>query len=103
MCGLQTKVQPKNYTLWQGASGTNNPCPTGFRLPTQAEWQAERNSWSSDNAAGAFGSPLKLVVGGQRSRLDGSLGYVGSVGYYWSNSVSSYEIRGVAFDSDNPA
>ncbi|MBU1720796.1 MAG: hypothetical protein KKA07_17150, partial [Bacteroidetes bacterium] len=34
-------------TLWQGANGTNNPCPAGFRLPTEAEVIQERNSWST--------------------------------------------------------
>ena len=43
---------PQNDNLWQGVSGTNNPCPSGFRLPTLAEWLAERSSWSSLNAAG---------------------------------------------------
>lgn len=30
---------PKNDNLWHGVSGTNNPCPTGFRLPTERENQ----------------------------------------------------------------
>ncbi len=28
-------------TLWTGANPTNNPCPAGFRIPTEAEWRAE--------------------------------------------------------------
>jgi hypothetical protein len=26
---------PGNDNLWQGVSGINNPCPAGFRLPTE--------------------------------------------------------------------
>jgi hypothetical protein len=74
--------------LWQGVHGTNNPCPDGFRLPTISEWQTERLSWISNNPAGAFASPLKLVLGGMRSPFDGSIWNSGSFGYYWSSSVS---------------
>jgi hypothetical protein len=59
---------PQNNNLWQGVNGTNNPCPAGYRLPTEAELNAERLSWSSNNAAGAFASPLKLPVAGYRDR-----------------------------------
>jgi hypothetical protein len=50
---------PQNGNLWQGLSGINNPCPSGYRLPTEAELNSERLSWISNNAAGAFASPLK--------------------------------------------
>jgi uncharacterized protein (TIGR02145 family) len=92
---------PQNSNLWQGVSGTNNPCPSGYRLPTEAEWNEERLSWSSNNAAGAFASPLKLPVAGNRRGSDGSLYYVGSYGHYWSSTVSSTSSRYLDFYSSN--
>ena len=32
----------QNTNLWQGARGINNPCPGSYRLPTEAELEAER-------------------------------------------------------------
>jgi uncharacterized protein (TIGR02145 family) len=90
---------PQNDNLWQGVSGINNPCPSGYRLPTEAEWEAERASWSSNNAAGAFASPLKLPLAGYRGNSDGSLISVGTVGYYWSSTVSSTSSRRLGFVS----
>ncbi len=77
---------PPNNDLWQGVSGINNPCPAAFRLPTSAELNAERQSWSSDDpAAGAFASPLKLVLAGGRDNESGNLGGAGTYGEYWSS------------------
>ncbi|RLD60208.1 MAG: hypothetical protein DRJ01_10060 [Bacteroidetes bacterium] len=87
---------PQNDNLWQGVSGVNNPCPTGYRIPTEAELDAERASWSSNDAAGAYASPLKLPVAGLRDSSNGSLNVVGSGGFYWSstiNGTSSYSLR----------
>jgi len=92
---------PQNDNLWQGVSGTNNPCPSGYRLPTEAEWEAERTSWSSNNAAGAFASPLKLPVAGSRSRSNGSLSSVGSLGNYWSSTVDGTLSRYLLFYSSS--
>ncbi len=90
---------PQNDNLWQGVTGINNPCPSGFRLPTEAEWEAERLTWLPKDRAGAFASPLKLVSAGSRSSSDGSILIAGSFGYYWSSSVDGDRARYLLFVS----
>lgn len=90
-----------NNALWQGESGTNNPCPAGYRIPTEAEWQAEDNAFSPNNAAGAFASPLKLPMAGYRRFSNGSLYSVGSIGDYWSSTVRGSYARRLFFNSSN--
>lgn len=79
---------PQNNNLWQSDAGENDPCPNGFRLPTESELNEERLSWSSNNAEGAYNSPLKLTLAGNRNRLDGSLNNVEVHGNYWSSTVN---------------
>jgi hypothetical protein len=79
---------PQNDQLWQGVSGINNPCPSGFRLPTKDEWGIESASWSSQSAAGAFASPLRLVTAGWRDYEDGKVIVAGSWGSYWASSTT---------------
>jgi uncharacterized protein (TIGR02145 family) len=74
----------QNANLWQGVNGVNNPCPTGYRIPTEAEWDAERASWTNQNPAGAFASPLKLPMAGYRD-YNGVPRDVGTLGFYWSS------------------
>lgn len=92
----------QNDNLWQGVGGINSPCPEGFRLPTEAEWKAEVDSWSSKNAAGAFASPLKLPTGGLRMHTDGDLDFL-SWGTYWSSSVSDTRTLYLRLDSSTAA
>ncbi len=84
---------PQNDNLWQGVNGVNNPCPYGFRLPTNAELNTERTSWSSNNAAGAFASSLKLPMTIGRNSNDGGLFGGQSYGYYWSSTVSGTSVQ----------
>jgi uncharacterized protein (TIGR02145 family) len=59
--GSNDWLSTPDNTLWTGANPATNPCPAGFRIPTESEWNAEKASWSSNNAAGGFASPLKLT------------------------------------------
>jgi len=77
---------PQNNDLWQGVNGVNNPCPAGYRIPTLVELNAERESWSSSNAAGAYASPLKFTVAGYRYGFAG-LHEVGLYGGYWTSTA----------------
>ena len=72
----------QNDNLWQGVNGINNPCPSGYRIPTGPELLAERSS------GGAFlASPLKWSQSGIRS--DGGSIYNAIRSYVWSSEVSS--------------
>jgi hypothetical protein len=84
---------PQNVNLWQGVSGVNNPCPTGFRIPTDTEWEAERLSWGVNSGAGALASPLKLPLAGNRVSTNGVLNMVDSWGQYWSSTVAGTRSR----------
>ena len=94
---------PQNDLLWQGVSGLNNPCPIGFRLATEAELNEERLSWSNNNGAGAFGSPLKLPVAGYRVPNNGTFVVVGSTGSYWSSTINGTNSIDLGFNSSGGA
>ncbi len=95
---------PQNDNLWQGVSGTNNPCPSGFRLPTQSEWSAELTALSISSSSSAYSSVLKLTVPGTRvGHSIGELSNAGSVGYYWSSSINGTNSYWTNFTSSSAA
>ena len=60
-----------NVNLWNGLNADNNPCPTGWRVPTQSELAAEMTLWTSDDMTGAFESGLRIPTSGVKGYLSG--------------------------------
>jgi uncharacterized protein (TIGR02145 family) len=77
---------PQNSSFWQGVNGINNPCPSGWRIPTAAEWAAENLGTLSEAYA-----KLKLTRSGFRSIADGDIYASDTDGRYWSSSVGLSE------------
>jgi hypothetical protein len=76
-----------NNNLWTGLDAVNNPCPTGWRLPTSLEFTTEMTLWGQQNYVGAAESALRLPASGMRSYQTGTLQNVGAWGVYWTSDT----------------
>jgi uncharacterized protein (TIGR02145 family) len=88
---------PQNTNLWQGVNGTNNPCPLGYRIPTEVELNSERLSWSQNNSFGAITSSLRWPLAGRRLHAGGTLSNFGQEAGYWSSTVNNTNSRTLEF------
>lgn len=89
--GFSDWRNPKNDNLWQGTTGTNNPCPTGFRLPTNTEIATLFSAEGITNAATAFSSRLKFPLPWYRDETTGAL-QAPSFGFMWTSTVSGTDV-----------
>jgi uncharacterized protein (TIGR02145 family) len=115
-------MSPPTNTLWgDGTTGANpvkaanDPCPSGFKVPSQAQWGsifaggvtqgapalATANVWTWTGNGYTVGSALYLPAAGGRN-YDSTSGNVvlsdlGTYGYYWSSTVNGASAYYLAF------
>ena len=97
----QDNTRWNNGTTAIPIKSSNDPCPTGYRVPTNVELDNERAAFPTNNAAGAFASPLKLPVSGIRFYNNGVVGSAGSQGFYWSNTVAGTNAYRLYFNNSD--
>lgn len=83
----ETNLSPENKDLWQ-AGGTNNPCPTGFHVPTFKEWDSINFLYKGNGLPVNEHIDMRTILplAGYRG---GILRNVGSEGNYWSSTISN--------------
>ena len=103
---------PRNNDLWGANKTPNDPCPEGWRIPTEAElssiWGGTNTRvWNATGTPGYKLSPdggatytLFLPITGSRSGINGALS--GAVaGQYWSSGVVASNSYYLEFYSGN--
>jgi len=96
----------RNDLLWQGISGVNNPCPSGYRVPTSKEFEAELIAYGMLNKATAYASPFKFVTAGYRFMNGSNYDVENGNGIYWNNDLSdtyvyvAYFLEGISVVTD---
>tara|TARA_R110002126_G_scaffold281512_2_gene429346 strand:+ start:13738 stop:14619 length:882 start_codon:yes stop_codon:yes gene_type:complete len=101
-----------------GAKGPQDPCPAGYRVPSQTEW-AVVNSNNNVTRTGTFansntnygsalhygtaGDPklLTLPAAGFRDNANGTLSFRGRNGIYWSSTENGSDAYYLYFNHDN--
>ena len=99
---------PNLGETWTAA---NDPCPNGWRVPTDAELTSLRNAgshWTTQNGTNGrkFGTApyqIFLPAVGYRNYSNGTLAYIGTYGRYWTSTEDSniYYANCLFFSSAN--
>jgi uncharacterized protein (TIGR02145 family) len=81
-------IATQDNTLWRGLHASNNPCPSGFRIPTSGEYKSELIDNGGNNKYKSYKSFLKLPMAGYRN-YSGEINNQGFEGRFWTSTTKS--------------
>ena len=100
---ILTNVSPydwrSDYNNNRWATANQGPCPVGYHVPTDAQWATADSFGAWNNNTDTYNSALKLPSAGYRDSTNGSLTNQGTLGTYWSSTVSGTDARCLGFNS----
>jgi uncharacterized protein (TIGR02145 family) len=112
-----TTSSAANGAWADGSKTANDPCPTGYRVPTNAQWSSV-DSYNAQTTTGTFSdsetnfgaarhfgagaNKLTLPAAGYRfTSGNGALFNRGNFGYYWSSTVNGTLAGYLTFNSSD--
>jgi hypothetical protein len=78
-------LDTQNNTLW-GTGSLRDPCPTGYRVPSEEEWRQELPE-GIPNGNEAYAKLGLIYAGFRRYTTGGDLDAAGRLGNYWSRTT----------------
>jgi hypothetical protein len=75
----------QDSTLWSSESSTNNPCPKGYRVPSNSEITTYISSAGTTDVFSNFNARLKFPFSGARDNSSGNVYSFGSQSDIWTN------------------
>lgn len=104
---LSIKVNKEYYYNWYAASDTRNICPKNFRVPTERDWDIlmstvstdqkefskkmrSKTGWNNGSSTDSYGLNIKPTgyMDSSVIKMGGKVFGIGSVGRFWSSSLS---------------
>ena len=89
MITTHTNWTSSTASLWQGASGINNPCPTGYRVPTEVELNALNTYMGSPALPDLYDPETKFISTGHTWHVDSTVYNVNTGLYLWTSTSNA--------------